>query len=287
MNKDKKDKDTKKTNEETDSTPNIPENLPLLPANMPEILLIGGNRQQGNQEQAVPLWLITFTDIMALMLTFFVLLYSMSVPELEKWQDMTEAVNEGFNRTKTLERFAGQSMDVSIEKISPGRALDLNYLATLLQQQMAQYEDMNSVVLLQSSSQLIISMPADLLFEAGRAEVDIDGKRAMYVLGGILNRIRNRIEIIGHADPRPLSSSSTYSSNWELSLARASMIAALLKEVGYQRDMIVRGLSSSRYSELEGGGEGTVKMDTARRVDIVIMKDDGTLRTVFELEELG
>ena len=50
------------------------------------------------QEDEAPLWLITFTDIMALMLTFFVLLYSMSIPEVKKWEELTSSINKGFSK---------------------------------------------------------------------------------------------------------------------------------------------------------------------------------------------
>jgi chemotaxis protein MotB len=243
-----------------------------------------GKTDATQDAQAVPLWLITFTDIMALMLTFFVLLYSMSVPEIDKWEEMTEAVNEGLSRTQTLERFSDQSDQISIEKISAQRALDLGYLATLITEHMKQYEDLESIVLMQSKDELVVSLPADLLFESGNAEASIAGKRALYVLGGILNKIRNRIEVIGHADPRPLSGKGQYGSNWELSLARAATVSSLLKEVGYQRDMIIRGLSSSRYGEISGEMEEEIHMDMARRVDIVIMKDDGNVKTFLDFD---
>jgi chemotaxis protein MotB len=248
--------------------------------------LISRYFQNVEEVENAPLWLVTFTDVMALLLTFFVLLYAMSVPEVDKWNDMTKAVNKGLSRVETMESFSGQSMEISIDKISASSALDLNYLASLLEKQFDEYENMKSIVLLQSDDELVISMPADLLFKSGDAEISIEGKRAMYILGGILNKIRNRIEIIGHADPR-LVSGTRFASNWELSLARATATASLLKEVGYQREMTVRGLSSSRYSEIGGNAKETIKMDTARRVDIIIMKDDGNLRSMLELDFSG
>ena len=96
-----------------------------------------------------------------------------------------------------------------------------------------------------------MSLPSDLLFDAGKSDVNDRGRQALFSLGGALSRIKNRVEVIGHADPRPMQGETrAFSSNWELSLARAAQVAAVLESVGYRRHMIVRGLSSARYDEL-------------------------------------
>lgn len=238
------------------------------------------------EDQSVPLWLITFTDIMALMLTFFVLLYSMSIPEIDKWDAMSQAVNKGLGKVYTMDRLAGSSTEISIEKISTKRALDLSYLANIIDKNILSTEGMENAILLQSAENLILSLPADLVFESGGSEVSIQGKRAIFQLGAILNKIRNRIEVIGHADPRPVRG-NRYASNWELSLARATSIAGLLSETGYERAITIRGLSSARYDEIEGDGAVEFKQNAARRVDIIIMKDTGKRREFFKLDGSG
>lgn len=248
-------------------------------------ILKAGGADGGTQKPL--LWLTSFTDTVALMLTFFVMLYAMSVPEIDKWNEMTNAINEGMSRTPTPESFAGQATEISIDKISHQRGLDLGYLADLIQNQTQSQENLDSILILESKDQLVISLPVELLFGSGNAEIGIEGKRALYVLGGILNKIRNRIEVIGHADPRPIREKRQYESNWELSLARALTVASLLKEVGYQRDIAVRGLSSARYNEIVGGTDEVTQMQNARRVDIVIMKDDGNTRSFIDVSGSG
>lgn len=235
----------------------------------------------GGRGETVPLWLITFTDIMALMLTFFVLLYSMSVPDEEKWEGFSSAFDKGFSRFKSAQWNKGTQDTISIDKVDLSHALDLNYLEALVDDVIDGDERLKDVVLMPQGNRLILSLPTALLFEAGQADVIVEGQRALFSLGGALSRIKNRIEVIGHADPRPITNEDgPYRSNWHLSLVRAANVSAVLENVGYTRPVTVRGLSSARYHELSDSVSEDERLSLARRVDIVIMKDDGSQRAL-------
>ena len=239
--------------------------------------------EESEDEGKAPLWLITFTDIMALMLTFFVLLYSMSVPLEEKWEDLTMGLNKGVSSFQSPKWYQGPVDEVNIDRLDLSRALDLRYLEAVLEEVISGNNRLENIVVIPQRGRLILSLPSDLLFEAGQADVTTDGKRALFTLGGPLSRIRNRIEVIGHADPRPIESEdAVFSSNWELSLARASNVAGVLENVGYSRSVVVRGLSSSRYDQLPDTLPEEERMSLSRRVDIVIMQDDGTQRLFLQ-----
>jgi chemotaxis protein MotB len=227
----------------------------------------------------MPLWLITFTDIMALMLTFFVLLYSMSVPEVESWEDLTTSINKGFSKFYSPRKFSGPQDTIEINKLDLSQALNLDYLRGLIETKIGENDILYDVVLISADDRLIISMPEDLLFDAGNDEVGVQGKRALFALGGILSNIKNRIEVVGHTDPRPISDrNQKFESNWELSLSRATQVSNILMQVGYRRPVIVRGMSSARYDELPESLPDQQRLDLSRRVDIVVMTDDGRTR---------
>lgn len=232
-----------------------------------------------DEVRSAPLWLLTFTDIMALMLTFFVLLYSMSVPDTEQWEEVVKSVEQGMSEHKTLKHFSGDFQELSVEKIDTQRALDLNYLQNLLQQQIKQEDSLSAALLFQGQDRLVVSLPVDLVFEKGKAEVGVEAKRALLALSDIFYRIRNRIEIVGHTDPSP-TRGGTYPDNWSLSLARAANVAAVLQQAGYTREVLVRGASSARFDTLSADIPPTLREQMARRVDIVIMKDSGAFRSI-------
>lgn len=249
----------------------------------------GGQPPASSEEGSTSLWLITFTDIMALMLTFFVLLYSMSVPSEEEWEDITTGLNRHFETQQSPKWYEGSQDEIDISKLDFSKALNLNYLRTIILETMSKDERMKNIVLFPQAGHLIISLPQDLLFESGQTQVSAAGKQALFAIGGSLSNIRNRIEVVGHTDPRPVQrggGDGSMQSNWELSLRRAISVADILKNVGYTRPIITRGLSSSRYDELSEGVSEERRLSLSRRVDILIMTDDGSERDTLSLDKL-
>lgn len=240
----------------------------------------GANRQRlGNEEPGgeVSLWLITFTDIMALMLTFFVLMYSMSSPKEDKWKEVSRGLNRELVSHTSPEWYEAGQEEISIGRLAPGSALDLGYLRTLIAGAIAGDGRLNSVALIPQADHLIISLPEDLLFEPGRAEISEKGQLALFAIGGALARIRNRIEVAGHTAPAE-------EKGWELSLARAAGIAAALERIGYDKSVVIRGLSNGRYADLPETMSKELRLSLSRRVDILIMRDDGNRKSLLEFD---
>lgn len=235
-------------------------------------------------EAASSLWLITFTDIMALMLTFFVLLYSMSVPVEEEWEEVTDGLTKQFSPKFAEQWNKGAQETINIDKVDFTEALPLTYLVKIISNNIDKDQNLQNIVLIPQTDHLIISVPTELLFEPGQAEVSDAGKQVLFTIGNTMTRIRNRIEVIGHTDPRPIQGEDRkYPSNWELSLARAGSVAAILRNAGYERGMIVRGLSSARYEYLPKDMDEEQRLSFARRVDIVVMQDDGRERNLIDI----
>ncbi len=243
------------------------------------------DRRRGDvhgQEESSNTWLVSFTDVMALMLTFFVLLFSMAEPEQQDWSQITSALQSELNKFYGAPQNRGTQDAVNIDKIDFDEALNISYLASLMETVLSESKFMEEVTLTPQPGQLVISLPRDLLFDLGAAAVKEDGSRALYSLGGSLSRIRNKIEIAGHADPRPVSGGAgQFDSNWDLSMARAASVAAILENVGYEGEVTIHGHSSGRYDDLQGIVEEDLRLDLARRVDIIVMDHDGSKQKVF------
>ncbi len=244
----------------------------------------GGDRIHDDKGESVPLWLITFTDVMALMLTFFVLLYSMSVPQEEKWEQISNAISTNFTKLEAKPYNTGSQDVIAIDKINKSKALDLGYLEVVVNNYI-EANKIKNIIVFQNANSLILSLPSDLLFKSGSAEVNLKGKKMLFSLGGVLSRVKNRIEIVGHTDPRPIiGESGIYQNNWELSLARSSAVAMILNNVGYDKSIVVRGVSSARFDELSNDISEEERYNLSRRVDIVLMDDDGTSTRFLKMQ---
>ncbi len=232
-------------------------------------------------EASSSIWLVSFTDVMALMLTFFVLLFSMTEPAKQDWSEMTAALHSEFKRFHGAAQDRGTVDEINIDRINFDQALSIPYLHMLMERIVQESRFLQQASLISMNDRLVISLPQDVLFEVGEAGIREEGARALYALGGVLTRVRNKVEVVGHADPRPFrGDDGAFRSNWDLSLARAATVAGILESVGYSRDVTLRGASSGRYRDLSGIADEDRRMDLSRRVDVVILNHDGRRQNV-------
>lgn len=212
-------------------------------------------------------WMVTFTDLVALMLTFFVMLYAMSTVEQQRWQSLVNSLADQLNAVGQQPLAVPEvHRDMPAETPTPGT--DLDYLSGLLRGQLLTVPPLDRAVLRREPDRLLVSLPANLLFPPDGADLDARAAQAVFALGGVLRNLPNRIEVVGHADPRPPG--PDFASNWELSLLRARAIGAALVRAGYVGAVVARGYGSGRYGSLPADWAPEKRRALARRVDVVI-----------------
>ena len=212
--------------------------------------------------------MITFTDLVALLLAFFVLLFSMSSVRPDSWRVAIDSLSRTLNPTR-VDKAVPSAVPFNIGTTFPKRGSDLDYLATVLNEALREDALLSSTRIIRSADRLIVALPGDLLFANGRAELSERAGKSLLILGSVLRNIGNRIGVNGHSDPQPLKDGA-YKSNWELSLARAVAVANTLRRSGYRREIVAYGFADSRYQQLPKIEEKR-RRALARRVDIVIL----------------
>ena len=212
-------------------------------------------------------WMVTFTDLVALMLTFFVLLFAMSRIETRDWQNLADALSVSLNSVEAG-KVAVPSVELDLEKTQPVPGTNLDYLRSVLEDQMAVHPVLARAALSRQRNWLVISLPADLLFAPGSVQPAETAVEAVYAICGILRSLKNRVEVAGHADPTPPGTGWT--SNWRLSLGRALSVAALLQRNCYSGPIVALGHGDSRYADLPAELPAVRRRALARRVDISI-----------------
>ncbi len=212
-------------------------------------------------------WMVTFADLVALLLTFFVLLFAMSRVETRDWQNLADALSQSLNQISES-RIAVPDVDLDLKRVQPVPGANLDYLSSVLRDQMAGHAVLSRAVLQRRDELLIISLPASLLFAPGAVEPAARAEDALFAICGILRNLENRIEIAGHADPTPAG--ARWPSNWNLSLGRALSVAARLQGNCYRKDVVALGFGDARFAELPQGLPAAQRRALARRVDIVI-----------------
>lgn len=214
--------------------------------------------------------MLTFTDLVSLMLTFFVLLFSMSHLEIEKWRAVSDSLSRSLDIAPRGSK-ASEPASYSIALASPRRALNLDYLSTIFRKSLAASPLGKRVRIRREEERLLIELPADLAFRVGTAELSESATQTIGALGTMLRSISNQVATEGHADPSPVVG-ARFASNWQLSLMRAEAVAAALRATDASRTIIARGFADSRYATLSADD---IESGRARRVDIVILRPAG------------
>ena len=221
-------------------------------------------------------WLLTYADIITLLMAFFIMLYSMSVMNLNKFREVAVSIRSGFGgmvegQGKSILGASGQfSVNPSvIPGDTPGVPLQVvQKIQTLVKE-----KDLKKVVNLRVDERgLVISLVTDkLLFAKGQAEISPVAKKVIRGIAETIRDIPNEIRIEGHTCNLPVVS-DRYPSNWELSTARATMVIRYLIEgVGIPPER----LSAAGYADSKPIVPNTCEKNRAlnRRVDIVIVSN--------------
>ena len=215
-------------------------------------------------------WLTTYSDMVTLLLAFFVLLFAFSSIDEGKFSSVINAFQ---NYLGVLQQ--GQSFLESPAPL-PYDYSDLgNQQLVELFQQMTEYIEqtgMEGVELELQERGLIVRFAEQVFFDLGQATLKPNALEILDSLADQLRDLPNPLRVEGHTDDWPIRT-STFPSNWELSVHRATnVVRYLIEEEGFDPQM----LSVAGYSEYRPIRPNDTAQNRAlnRRVDIVILNID-------------
>ncbi len=224
-------------------------------------------------EPKIPPWMLVFADLLSLMLTFFVLMFSMNSVQVEDWKAVVHTLSDRLNpKPSLIQEKPYDGHEQSQVEVPLARSLD--YLNTVITQKLASDPVLSQARVRLLDDRLAISIPSDLLFRTDSAEIaDKKVRAAIADLATLLSRIDNRISVIGYTDPSPVVGTK-YTSHWELSIDRALSIARILVANGYRQPVPAYGYGGNRFGHLLKGLPAELQSRLSRRVDIVVRETE-------------
>ena len=219
-------------------------------------------------------WMVTFADLVALLLTFFVMLYAMQLIEGDKWQALIESLTMSLNPGEAPKE-ARPVAELNSQGMSKDRAINLGYLEAILTDNVVRDSRLRGLALNSFDDRLVIVLPKNVMFPPNGAMLTEEAKKVMFSLGAVLGHLGNAITVHGHAGGAP-DRGGVYSSNWELSLARSISVANELRRAGYQREIKAFGFGATRFLDLAKVTPVQRRDALARRVDIIVSPTLGT-----------
>lgn len=227
-------------------------------------------------EAGAPAWMMTFGDMMSLLLTFFILMYSMSSMEAEKFKVTAASIREAFGNSEgqSLPDDAAPAMSDTIpiyqslgDEMSDA-ALDI--IESQLQDFVKENELEEQVEVEKDNSGVHLRIKDAALFGPGSANIEQESVAIVDKLGDMLRSIDVPIVVAGHTDNVPIRS-PVFRSNWELSAARAAGVARIFVSRGH----LPETLTVEAYGEYRPLAENDTPEGRSenRRVEIYYAKE--------------
>lgn len=172
---------------------------------------------------SAPFWLVTYGDMVTLLLTFFVMIVAMS--EI-KQDHFMEAMSYFTGRTSVFENaqpitVIPQSAEDSME--AREQAERVESLMQFIEEE--GLEDKVQINFEEESMHVVITDA--VMFNSGSSIVQETAREVLTLVSAVSPEMTESITVIGHTDDQPISTSQ-YPSNWELSAARASSVVRFL-----------------------------------------------------------
>jgi chemotaxis protein MotB len=255
-------------------------------------------------------WLVSYADMMTLLLVLFVVLYAMSQVDKEKFAQLASGLSDAFGTPVSVIPAAtpeGEPLDglpgaIDIasaiapdETVAQAEVDEAAAQAALAEAQQvaaearAEYQDLAEVreqieAALAAAGQagaaryeidergLVVHIVADqVLFDAEQAVLRPEGQTILDAIAPPLRAVPNSLGVEGHANHLPVTPGGPWPSNWELSAYRATTVVRYLAGEGVPGTrMVANGYSDTR--PLVPPADPTA-ISVNRRVDVVVLSN--------------
>ena len=181
-------------------------------------------------EEGAPMWVVTFGDLMSLLMCFFVLLLSFSEMDRRKYKMVSGSMKNAFGIQRKTPIFDSPKGSKMIAK-EFDQAILLTKIEDVVKEIIkeldSEFEELKGYVEVESTeNQVTIRMMGEATFDTGKADLRSNFTPLLLKIGEILGKTRGEIIIAGHTDNVPLTG-GLFGSNLGLSMARAGSVAEL------------------------------------------------------------
>lgn len=247
-------------------------------------------------------WMFTYSDMVTLLLTFFVMLFSMATIDKAKFNQLAESMKQAFfdigiggelferNRGKDFMEIYDEknSVDalVSIVNNNPvmGETDNVSESTTAGEGREYRIEDMREdieraivdmglddyVSIIEKENYYILRFNSVILFDLSSADIRESAKEVLKKVGDILSKIDNEIIMQGHTDNLPINTPQ-FPSNWELSTRRATNVVHFFVDNCGIDPSRITATGNAEFKPVKPNDTPENRQEN-RRIDIVVSK---------------
>jgi chemotaxis protein MotB len=231
---------------------------------------LGGGKQEAMESAGMMRWLLTYADMITLLLALFIILFSISTINKVKLQRLVHDLGGGFNSQDAINNPPnGMTTSATKDDLQAMQA----QLQSYIQSQSLQKSVQTKITRDGKKRELVITLLSDKqLFDSGKADIKPFTKKILDEVYRQLKTRANEVRVEGNTDNVPISNDQ-FPSNWELSAARATGVARYFVE---DDGLAPRRISALGYGEYRPRVANDTDAHRAqnRRVDVVILDTD-------------
>jgi len=264
--------------------------------------------------KGAPAWMVTYGDMVTLLLVFFVMLFSFSVVNTKKFSTAIGSIQDAMSGSSG-KQFRVIDMPEKFEVVSPGsgstneqssgfgqkspiqdlnkqstigipqrEVLAMNQLKHQLKKQFEGTPLSTNVKMEVTQRGLVIRLNESILFDKGKAELRPDTYSVLAIIGKTLSPTDYAIRVEGYTCDLPINTAQ-FPSNWELSTARAISVLRFFME---KMAIAASRMSVSGYGEYKPIAPNTDEQNRVqnRRVDIIVLFPTLNIQEPKELEKI-
>jgi chemotaxis protein MotB len=211
----------------------------------------------------------TYGDMVTLLLCFFVLLYSYSVIDVQKFQQIISSIQITFLGERgimetSLDPSSGEQIELQVDHKFQDVLVTYQAIKEYLRE-----EGLEDTIKIRIEERgVVLEIQDRVLFDSAQAELRPEAEALLVKVAGILERLPNQVIVEGHTDNVPINT-PLYPSNWELSVARAVRVVRYLSE---REGLEPKRFIATGYGEYQPVATNRTPEGRAqnRRVNIVI-----------------
>lgn len=233
-------------------------------------------------------WMVTYSDMITLLLIFFIILYSMSEVEKSKFNSLIKSLKNAF-AVKTVASAESKKIGINVhhKKVPKGQQSKpkkaqtpkdqqkLDQLYKKLQNYIVQHHLTSQMALVDVPRGVQITFRDSILFDLGSAQLKQQAYQVLSDVGGLIKTVNNPISVEGYTDNIPIHQPSKFRSNWELSTARAQSVRRYLQNKAKLNPARLRVVGYGKYHPKVPNDTKAHRAEN-RRVNIVVLRQTQT-----------
>jgi chemotaxis protein MotB len=216
-------------------------------------------------------WLLTYADLITLLLAFFVMLYVFSKQDTRKYDAMTMQLKAIFSGGTGVVDEGGRTGDQVLEGNTQGPSnIEIKRQLESQIKDVSQSEGQgNNISVITDERGIVIRIMDKAFYDTGKADLKDKARETLDKIAPVIKSLPNEIRIEGHTDNVPINTAE-FKSNWELSVRRATEVVRYLIEKG---DISPQRISAAGYAEYRpvAANDSDANRAMNRRIEIIVV----------------